>query len=74
MEQEVYFKTSYILVTMITKNNKKLYFTDKGNGYGWTFYKSNALWFDTETNAQDFCKNYFKNFSKYNFEKLETYI
>lgn len=49
-------------VTMQTKTGKTLYFCD---GNKWEFSKVNAIWFESQTNAEKFCKEYFKNFKNY---------
>ena len=69
-----FVKEYFTLITMKTKNNKTLYLTDDKYGYKWTFEKANAIWFETEQDAEKFCKNYFKKFKNYEFMTFETYI
>ncbi len=75
---EVLYKDIFYRITMKTKGGKKLYLCEN-SWYGkngekincrWEFTKANALWFETEKDAQDFCKDYFKNFTNYEIENF----
>ena len=46
----------------------------KGNAVEWTFDKQDAIWFQTEEEAEKFCKNYFKNFKDYEIETIKEYV
>ena len=73
---------NFYRITMLTKDNKKLYLTEDywcGKNAEklvckWTFTKANALWFETLQQAENFAKDYFKNFSKYNIEGFSEII
>lgn len=61
----------FYVVTMKTCNNKKLYLAcDIGNSCKWIFDKSEACWYNTYKEAEDFCKSYFKNFKNYIIESF----
>lgn len=65
----------FSIVTMKTKTEKKLYLkSGKGNAVEWTFDKQDAIWFQTEEEAEKFCKNYFKNFKNYEIETIKEYV
>ena len=50
----------FSIVTMKTRTGKQLYLkSGKGNAVEWTFDKQDAIWFQTEEEAEKFCKNYF---------------
>ena len=69
-------------ITMLTKDNKKLYLTEDywcGKNAEklvckWTFAKANALWFETLKQAEEFAKDYFKNFTQYKIEGFSEII
>lgn len=74
--KELVYRDLFFRVIMKTRNGKKLYLCED-SWYGknaekikckWEFSSVNALWFETEENAQDFCKEYFKNFDRYEIE------
>ena len=73
---------AFYKVIMKTKTGKKLYLREhtwygknaKKINCSWEFTPENALWFETEKQALDFCKDYFKNFTKYEIEYFEVYI
>ena len=59
----------FYVISMETRNGKKLYLkasdrNTKNICFEWTFDKSIAIWFDTITEIENFCKNYFKTFEK----------
>ena len=65
----------FSIVTMKTKTGKKLYLkSGKGKAAEWTFDKQDAIWFQTEEEAEKFCKNYFKNFKDYEIEYIKEYV
>ena len=66
---EVLYKDIFYRITMKTKGGKKLYLCENFN-CKWEFTKANVLWFETEKDAQDFCKDYFKNFTNYEIENF----
>lgn len=67
-----------IVIKMQTKEGKNLYLAeDKLIGKNkkkllckWTFDKNEALGFETEKQANDFAKDYFKNFKNWEFDNL----
>ena len=65
----------FSIITMKTKTGKKLYLkSGKVNAVEWTFDKQDAIWFQTEEEAEKFCKNYFKNFKDYEIETIKEYV
>lgn len=73
-------KEIFYRVIMKTKTGKKLYLictniypNDKVR-CTWEFDDENAIWFDTDTQAEKFCKMYFKNFNEYEIEEFEYCI
>lgn len=64
-------------VIMKTKTEKKLYlrcadiYSNDKVRCEWEFSSENAIWFDTEQDAERFCKSYFKNFTNYEIEEFE---
>lgn len=65
----------FSIVTMKTKTGKKLYAkAGHGKSIEWTFDKQDAIWFQTEEEAEKFCKNYFKNFKDYEIEYIKEYV
>ena len=69
--QEVIYTYTFYRIIMKTYDNKKLYLKDGiGNSCEWTFNKHDAIWFETEKEAQIFAKKYFKNFNNYEIENF----
>lgn len=73
---------TFYRIIMRTYNGKKLYLKEN-KWYGkneenincsWDFDSSNAIWFENEKEANNFCKSYFKNFKGYEIEEFEYYI
>ena len=61
-------------VYMELKTGKKLYLVaGVGKSCKWGD-KENAIWFDTEKEALDFCNGYFKNFRDFKVENFEYSI
>ena len=72
---EVIYPTTYYRIIMKTYDGKKLYLKDGvGKSCEWTFNKQEALWFETNKEAEDFAKQYFKNFSNYEIEDFIEYM
>ena len=72
---ETIYKTIFYRITMNTYNNKKLYLKASiGNSCEWTFNKEEAIWFETDKEAKEFCDTYFKNFNKYEIEGFTEII
>ena len=64
-------KENFEVITMLTKNNKKLYFSSLDNGqFSWQFSKQKALCFETVEQAKNFAKRYFKNFHDWKIEEV----
>lgn len=65
-----------IVITMKTKEGKTLYLSEdkilKSNKLlcKWTFNKNEALGFETEKEAENFAKDYFKNFNDWGYDSL----
>lgn len=65
-----------IVITMKTKEGKTLYLSeDKVLNNNkllckWTFNKNEALGFETEKEAENFAKDYFKNFNDWGYDSL----
>lgn len=56
----------FFIVYMKTKTGKNIYLMTNGvDNFEWTFKKQDAIFFSTEKEAKNFCKNYFKNFTKW---------
>lgn len=58
-------------VTMTTYNGKKLYLKADTINCTWEFSNKDAIWFETEKEAKEFCNKYFKNFKNYEIEEFE---
>lgn len=54
-----------------TKTGRKIYFgaEDEG-GYSWKFCRSDAIWFESREQAENFAENYFTVFKDYSIEPL----
>lgn len=65
-----------IVITMKTKEGKTLYLSeDRVTKQDklickWTFNKQEALGFETEKEAENFAKDYFKNFNAWGYDSL----
>ena len=73
---------TFYRIVMKTSAGKKLYLCEN-HWYGhneekinckWEFSTENALWFETEKDAQKFCNGYFKNFKNYEIEVFSHYM
>lgn len=55
-----------------TKDGRKIYFgaEDKGEDYRWKFCRSDAIWFESREQAENFAENYFTVFKDYSIEPL----
>lgn len=53
-----------------TKDGRKIYFgaEDKGEDYRWKFCRSDAIWFESREQAENFAENYFTVFKDYSIE------
>ena len=63
-------KERFSLISMQTKNDKTIYLEEQGNSFGWTFNYNDALWFNTNDEAERFAKNYFKNFKNWEIKEI----
>lgn len=72
MEKQVFKeKYDFVVIYSKTKKNKKIYLqADKGESCKWTFLKNEAIWFETEQQAEQFGNHYFKNFKNWNLESF----
>lgn len=65
-----------IVITMKTKEGKTLYLSEDRLTKQdklickWTFNKQEALGFETEKEAENFAKDYFKNFNAWGYDSL----
>ena len=72
-------KEYFYRIVMNTLSGKKLYLKagkcigDKMN-CEWEFTNENAIWFDTHKEAENFAKDYFKNFKEYKIEEFSYII
>lgn len=72
-------KEYFYRIVMNTLSGRKLYLKagkyigDKMN-CEWEFTNENAIWFDTPKEAEDFAKDYFKNFKGYKIEEFSYII
>lgn len=65
----------FSIITMKTKTGKILYAkAGHGKSIEWTFDKKDAIWFQSEADAKNFCKEYFKNFKDYEIQNIEMYV
>lgn len=61
----------FYVVTMKTRTDKTLYLaSDYGDSCKWIFDKDEAIWFETYSEAKDFCEKYFKDFRDYIIEEV----
>ena len=66
-----YLNETFTRILMHTKTGKKIYLKSAiGNSCEWTFNKSEAIWFERETDAKSFAKKYFKHFNNYELENF----
>lgn len=63
-------KEYFSVITMKTKNNKILYLGEQGNKLGWSFDYNEAIWFNTFEEAENFAKDYFKYFDKWEVKEV----
>ena len=64
----------FSLVTMQTKNGKTIYLGEQGNSFGWVFDYNNALWFNTNEEAERFAIDYFKNFKDWEVKEVDCIL
>lgn len=75
MKPEVIYDRIFYRITMKTYDNKKLYLKASiGNSCEWTFNRQDAIWFESDKDAQEFASKYFKNFSNYEIEQFVEYM
>lgn len=59
----------FFVICMKIRNNVTLYLGADESTYNnhkkWFKSRNEAIWFETEKEADDFCKSYFKNFKDY---------
>lgn len=67
-------KEQFSVITMKTKNNKVIYLGEQGSLLGWTFDYNEALWFNTNDEAESFARDYFKNFKDWEIKTIEYTI
>jgi len=69
------YTITYYRITMKTYNDKKLYLKASiGDSCEWTFNSQDTIWFETEKEAQDFARKYFKKFNNYTIEAFNEYM
>lgn len=64
-------KEQFSLISMQTKNGKTIYLGEQGNSLGWTFDYNEALWFNTNDEAERFARDYFKNFKNWKIKEID---
>lgn len=65
----------FSIIFMKLNNGKRLYLkASHTNKCEWTYDKEKAIWFNTDKEAMDFCKHYFKNFKEYELETISYNI
>ena len=60
--------------TIKIKNKNVYLMVNDGGKYVWTNKKSNALYFQTEKNATDLAKKYFKKFSNWEVSEVSETV
>lgn len=65
---------TFYLITMTSKNNKTLYLGEQGKKLGWSFNYNEGLWFNFYSEAENFAKDYFKHFDKWEIKEIEYKI
>ena len=64
-------KERFSLISMKTKNDKTIYLMERNNLFGWTFDYNEALWFNTNDEAEKFAIDYFKNFKDWEIKEVD---
>ena len=64
----------FSLITTQTKNGKTIYLGEKVNSFGWTFNYNDALWFNTNDEAERFARDYFKNFKDWEVKEIDCIL
>ena len=76
---EAVYSSVYYRIYMKLRTGIKVYLCENkwyGANYSkinckWDTNRENALWFETSKDAEDFCKEYFKNFKDWEIECFE---
>lgn len=63
-------REEFVAIYMINKKGRKMYLKasdrpSKGVVCEWTFDYDEAIWFNTDSEAEKFAKSYFKSFDKW---------
>lgn len=67
-------KEQFSLISMQTKNGRTIYLGEKDNSFGWTFNYNDALWFNTNEEAERFAIDYFKNFKNWKIKEIDCIL
>ena len=72
---EAVYARNFNIITMETYDGKKLYLkAGIGNSCEQAFNKNEVIWFETYTEAENFARQYFKNFNNYKIEDFIEYM
>lgn len=56
----------FYVISMKTHKGSTIYVGEgKGNSVNWVFDINEAIWYETEKEAEEFANRYFKNFDKW---------
>ena len=64
----------FSLISTQTRNGKTIYLGEKGNSFGWVFDYNEALWFNTNEEAERFAIDYFKNFKNWEIKDVDCIL
>ena len=66
----------FYMVAMKTRNGKTLFLMEGQtiNSMKWTFDKQEAVWFELPIQAENFAREYFRNFNNWFIEEIEWKI
>ena len=65
----------FYVITMSIKNGFELYLEATNDGkYGWNKDLNEAIWFDSELEAESFSNKYFKNFKDWKIKEIKINI
>lgn len=60
----------YYVITMETQEGMPLYLGEFEGKFKWTKYLDGGIWFDTERDAKEFAKSWFKNFKDWEIREI----
>lgn len=65
---------NFYMITIKTKNGKKLFLSVWNGKPEWTFNKNLACFWDFDDKALDFAKRWFKNFKDWKVEEVKVNV